>query len=200
MLSNQDKKKIGALVGILVAGTGVLFGALKLNEKPNTIVDNGLSGSYQESFEEAHSSSVESSIIAEGPGFDTQESLSRVSYDSMSLPENSKPESSEKSGNLVVRPSTSSQKSTQEASSKAPTSEKANTTEKAPSSNEAKPNTSSKAPASSKAASSTQQAQGSQSTSERTPEEESSLALAKASEEAAASSNSIPPRQDYLSS
>lgn len=202
MLSNQDKKKIGALVGILVAGTGVLFGALKLNEKPNTIVDNGLSGSYQESFEEAHSSSVESSIIAEGPGFDTQESLSRVSYDSMSLPENSKPESSEKSGNLVVRPSTSSQKLTQEASSKAPASEKANTTEKAPSSNEAKPNTpssneakpntSSKAPASSKVASSTQQAQESQSTSERTPEEESSLALAKASEEAAAKVPSTP--------
>lgn len=177
MLSNQDKKKIGALVGIIVAGTGVLYGALKINQPPKTIVDDGLSGSYQESFDKASSSSEVSSIT--GPGFETQEALSRASYDSMSLPENSKASSSEKSGNLVVHPSASSQNQSGNGGNKTPASEKPTTSEKAPASNETKPSTSVKTPSSEKPASSAQKPassaqkpQTSRVTSERTPEEE----------------------------
>lgn len=176
MLSNQDKKKIGALVGILIAGTGVLFGALKLNQKPISIVDDGQSGSYHESFtisEDASSGSTSS-----GPGFATQESLSRASYNSMSLPEKERSASEEKSGNLVVRPSWSSSKTAEK------TSQATSGPEKAPSE--------SQKPGGSSGQTSSQKPKIGQLSSERTPEEQSSINQSQALEEEAARIPSTP--------
>lgn len=117
MLTNQDKKKLGALVGILLASGATIFGIQKVNEKPRSIVDDGTSGQYEESLDD---SSIETSrnwtgAVSESSAFETQNAIPQLSYDSMTLPEQSEIERSHvKSGNLVVRPSDSKQ----EASSK----------------------------------------------------------------------------------
>lgn len=175
MLSNQDKKKIGALVGILVAGTGVLFGALQWNKQPKTIVDEGASGSYQESLPLSEDNPVSLGSASSGAGFASQESLSRISYSSMSLPEQETSASSEKSGNLVVRPTSSA--STSSLSSAVASDSVASTSESTESPSGSAASASEKVPSSSTklaqsgASSSTQSS--SLSASERKPEESS---------------------------